>query len=178
MTNLAVSYLLDNYMYRQAYDLLKREDSLSEDAAYLLQVLRDRRDLKLDSSFNQSMVNHFCRTYAFPLHQNDCQEKELLANYLVELEAKSKTGDIIDFCRAVSPLFYRILERLVLQKVPNLYDMVKKGKGTSFDKWLVEELEHSPDPVIQAFYQVNKNQPLVNSDSLVDFVSILDYSEK
>lgn len=178
MTKQAVSYLIDNYMYKQAYDLLQEEEELPADAAYLLRLLADRRELKLASSFNQAQANHFCRTYGFPLHQNENQEKELLANYLVELEAKSKTDDIIDFCRAVSPLFYRILERLVLQEVPNLYEMIKKGKGSSFDKWLVDDLETSQDPAFQSFYQVNKNQPLVTSDSLVDFVSVLSYGEK
>lgn len=175
----AVGYLLDSYMYKQAHNiLLQSSHQLHPDVDYLLRLLAERRELKLELSFEEERVAHFQKQYQLLLHENESLEEELLANYLVELEAKSKTGDIIDFCRAVSPLFYRILERLILQQVPELYTVVKKGKGTAFDKWQIDALKHHPSPVFQAFYQVNKNQPLLTSDSLVDFVSVLDYSEQ
>lgn len=178
MVSQSVAYLIDNYMYRQALQLLAQKETVSEEISFLLTLLAERRELKLTLSFDPSWNQYFIEHYAFALHQNDVQEKELLSNYLVELEAKSKTGDIIDFCRAVSPLFFRVLETLVLQKVPQLYSMVKKGKGTSFDKWLIDDLKVSPNPMFQRFYQINKNQPIVNSDSLVDFIEILDYDNQ
>lgn len=181
MTNLVqpVSYLLDSYMYKQALNILLQEsDVLHPDLIYLLKLLSERRELKLEMSFDEGKVDYFEQAYQFSLHENTTVEEELLANYLVELEAKSKTGDIIDFCRAVSPLFYRLLERLVLQKVPDLYSVVKKGKGISFDKWETDLLKNHSSQVFKDFYRVNKNQQLVTSDSLVDFVSILDYSDE
>lgn len=174
-----VSYLLDSYMYKQVHNILLQEShQLDSDLEFFLTLLSERRELKLEKSFDDNQVRHFEEKYQFNLHENGSLDDELLANYLVELEAKSKTGDIIDFCRAVSPLFYRLLERLVLQKVPNLYSVVKKGKGTSFDKWETDLLRNHQSSVFQEFYAINKNQSLVTSDSLVDFVSVLDYSDE
>ena len=41
------------------------------------------------------------------------REEEQLANYIMDLEAKVKNGNIIDFVRSVSPILYRLFLSLV-----------------------------------------------------------------
>lgn len=167
-----------NYYYKQALDTVKLIKDAPADLSFILQLLSERRELKLDLVFEEDQARKFFARYRFTLSQNKELEKERLANYLLDLEAKVRVGDLIDFCRASSPLIYRIYLALITKKLPDLEEYIHNSKDTSYDKWRLDRIEKSDNACLKAFYKQNKHQPLVNSSSLLSLIECMDYPKE
>lgn len=170
--------MVSTYYYQQALDACRHLSAPSEDLLYCLEMLTQRRQLKLDLVYQSGKMSHFVETYGFHLWENKDLEKERLANYLLDLEAKVRVGDLIDFCRAVSPLIYRIFLAMIEQKIPTIKDYIHNAKDHSYDRWKFDLLQASQDPVFEKFLSTSHHQTIVHSSSLLDMIECLDYPEE
>nr|WP_246201257.1 hypothetical protein [Streptococcus ovuberis] len=103
---------------------------------------------------------------------NQGADEEQIANYLLDLEAKLKKGQIIDFIRAVSPVIYRLFMRLLSSKIPEIKTYILDNKDDRYDVWKKEVLAKSSNPVLRHF----KTGPAVTSNSLAELILLLDFS--
>ena len=75
-------------------------------AVIFQKCLKERRELNVDFAFLHPAENQaILANYGVSLITN-AYEEEQLANYIMDLEAKVKNGNIIDFVRSVSPILY------------------------------------------------------------------------
>ena len=139
-------------------------------------MLKERRELNAAYLFDhQEKLKQLETTYSISLLSN-AYEEELLANYIMDLEAKVKTADIIDFVRAVSPILYRLFLRLAQAKVPDLSDLIHNTKSSQYDTWKFSVMKDSENPFIQSFLS-QKREAKVTSKSLADLIQVTDYSQ-
>ncbi|HGA2468234.1 TPA: hypothetical protein ACGUD5_000692 [Streptococcus agalactiae] len=114
----ALKVLVDQYSYHNAFLLLQKHGPLNSDLLFLLEMMKERRELNIDFLFaHQEQVVILQEKYNIKLLHNP-YDLELLANYIMDLEAKVKNGLIIDFVRSVSPILYRLFMILLAQEVP------------------------------------------------------------
>lgn len=122
-------------------------------------MLKERRELNIEPAFELGST------------MNDRPEEEQLANYLLDLEAKLKKGQIIDFVRAVSPVIYRLFMRLVEEKIPDIRSYILDNKDDRYDVWLRDELATSKHSFLKTF----KPERHVTSNSLSQLILGLDF---
>ena len=107
-----IDILLDVYAYNHAWKIAGQHSDFPAQSRYLLEMLKERRELNVDFAFSHAAENQaILANYDVSIISN-AYEEEQLANYIMDLEAKVKNGNIIDFVRSVSPILYRILQRL------------------------------------------------------------------
>lgn len=171
----AVEELLAIYAYQPAQLLLAGQ--LSPDLELLLTSLVERRELNVTFLYDRlwEMAELHSR-YGLP-SLSKTVEDELLVNYLYDLEAKVKSGQLIDFVRAVSPIIYRLYLRLLTQQVPDLATYIKNARSDQYDRWLFEKMIKSDSLVIQAFIS-RKRDSRVTSSSLLDLLEETSLSDK
>lgn len=171
----AFKELLAIYAYQPAQVLTAGQ--LSPDMALLLASLVERRELNVAFLYDRfgemaELLDH----YGLP-PLSPSMEEELLVNYLYDLEAKVKSGQLIDFVRAVSPIIYRLYLRLLTQQVPDLKNYIKNARNDQYDRWLFDRMTESKDPAIQAFIS-RKRDSRVTSSSLLDVLDLTTVSEE
>lgn len=168
--------LLDLYAYYQAWKMAEQKHILSEEAHFLLEMMKERRELNVAFLFDhESQLRQIEEQHQIRLLLN-AYEEELLANYIMDLEAKVKNADIIDFVRAVSPILYRLFLRLVQQKVADLENYIHDTKSDQYDTWKFGEMKTSSNPYIQAFISERRDSK-VSSRSLADLLLVTDFSQ-
>lgn len=156
--------------------MAERSQLLTEDGLFLLEMLKERRELNVDYLFaNKHQLCQMEEAYQLSLLPN-AYEEELLANYILDLEAKVKNANIIDFVRAVSPILYRLFLRLAQEKVPDLKDYIHDTKSDQYDTWKFELMKSSANPYVQAFLAERRDSK-VTSKSLVDMICLTDFPE-
>lgn len=90
-------------------------------------------ELNVDFAFSHPVENQaILANYGVSLITN-AYEEEQLANYSMDLEAKVKNGNTIDFIRSVSPIPYRLFQRLAKREVPNLENYCHDAKSDQYD---------------------------------------------
>lgn len=104
-----ISILLEVYAYSHAYKIARTLPDFSPKVLYLLELLKERRELNVAYAFQHRAENRLIEDrHQVKLLLNEAQEEEQIANYLLDLAAKVKNGEIIDFVRSVSPVLYRL----------------------------------------------------------------------
>ncbi|MGT2929568.1 LytR family transcriptional regulator [Streptococcus dentasini] len=176
MTNLvkeSLEILLNHYDYASAYGIIKSQP-INQDAKRLIYLMKRRRQLALDELYQKDIQQDLKKRYHFDLVTNQ-PEEELLSNYIMDLQAKVKTEDIIDFVRAVSPIIYRLFMRLISREIPDVSDYMINAKGIQYDTWKFEEMSRSGDSVLMTFADI-WHDPRVTSKSLQVLIEHLPIS--
>ncbi|WP_019323991.1 hypothetical protein [Streptococcus mutans] len=168
-----LTILLDVYAYYQAYQIVKASQFFSDDIIFLLELLKERRELNVDFLFqNQVHLQELELTYHISLLDN-AYEEELLANYIMDLEAKLRNDHIIDFVRSVSPILYRLLMRLMQSQVADINDYIYDAKNDQYDTWKFDKMHDSANPFVQNFVAKGRDSK-ITSRSLADFIQLTD----
>lgn len=147
------------YEYEAAYQFVEKFQQAPRDLLELLHMLKERRELNIKEALEMGYV------------LNEDPERELLANYLLDLEVKLKKAQIIDFVRAVSPIIYRLFFRLIYRKIPDIDRYIQDYKDHQYDTWRREVLSQSDVEILRQF----KPERNVTSDSLTNLIQLLDY---
>ncbi|MGT2637933.1 LytR family transcriptional regulator [Streptococcus ratti] len=165
--------LLNVYAYHHAYQIVKASREFSDDIIFLLELLKERRELNVDFLFeNRQRLKELEATYQISLLDN-AYEEELLANYIMDLEAKLRNDNIIDFVRSVSPILYRLFMRLLNSQVPNIDAYIYNAKNDQYDVWKFDKMHSSSNSFVQCFVAKGRDSK-VTSKSLVDFIELTD----
>lgn len=126
--------LLEVYAYNDAFRVAKSIPQFPLDALFLIELLKERRELNLDFlSQHAKEVADIASQYGISLQVNDSIEEEQLANYIYDLEIKVKNGEIIDFVRSVSPILYRLFLRLIRKQIPNFDHYIRDAKNDQYE---------------------------------------------
>ncbi len=168
-----IDILLDVYAYNHAWKIAEQHTDFPAQSRYLLEMLKERRELNVDFAFSHQAENQAIQSkYNFSLIIN-AREEEQLANYIMDLEAKIKNGNIIDFVRSVSPILYRLFYRLAKREVPNLENYIHDAKNDQYDTWLFTKMKQSDYAIFQKYLQIRRDGK-VTSKTLAEF---LQYSQ-
>ena len=172
-----LNILLNVYAYHHAYQIVKASCEFSTDIIFLLELLKERRELNVNFLFeNCARLKELENTYQISLLDN-AYEEELLANYIMDLEAKLRNDNIIDFVRSVSPILYRLFMRLLTSQVPNIDAYIYDAKNDQYDIWEFDKMHRSSNPLVQRFVAKGRDSK-VTSKSLVDFIELTDLPEE
>lgn len=166
--------LINHYDYASAYGLLEQQQ-IAPDAKKLIYLMKKRRQLDIEEIYEPATLKYFQETYRFQLAVNP-KDEEQLANYIMDLQAKVMTEDIIDFVRAVSPIIYRLFMRLIAGKIPDIQDYAANSKDAQYDMWRFSKMEESPQQVLIDFSKT-WHDPRVTSRSLVALIALLPISD-
>lgn len=162
-----IAVLLDLYAYHHLSEMI--DNNMSEELTFLLHSLIERRELNIAYLFEHEKERKRCEIYfGRPLVCNH-YDKELLANYIYDLEAKLRNGKIIDFVRAVSPILYRLFLEILEEYIPELQDYIHNAKSSQYDTWNFAQMHASDNEVILA-YVAEKRDPRVTSNSLSELI--------
>lgn len=166
----ALESLLSTYAYRQALLLATAVD---EEARFLLTTLVERRELNVAFLYEHSgKIAELSERFDLPPLAPRPEDEQLL-NYLYDLEAKVRTGQLIDFVRAVSPMIYRLYLRLLKQLIPDLDTYIHNAKSDQYDRWRFNKMKQSTHPAITAFIS-RRRDSRVTSSSLVELIMETD----
>lgn len=147
-----LSVLVGNYSYYNALQLARAFDHSSKELHFLLELMKERRELNVDFIFaHEQQVQSIEDKYQIRLVSNDL-ENERLANYIMDLEAKVRNGNIIDFVRAVSPILYRLFLAILKEEVPDIESYIKNSKNAKYDKWERKLIDKSDDPKLKVIF--------------------------
>ncbi len=95
--------------------------------------------------------------------------------FLMLCKLKIEKKEYADFLRSVSPLFFAILERIVIKKLQfNLEDFYKTKKGingTLFKSWDIEGMKTQPGLLDAIGLQKDGKDPVVTSAHLVNYIN-------
>lgn len=162
-----ITVLLDLYAYHHLSELLGNE--VNDNIAFLLSSLKERRELNIAFLFDREEERKRCEAYFnYELLAND-YDKELLANYIFDLEAKLRNDKVIDFVRAVSPILYRLFLTVLSEQVPELEKYIHNAKSSRYDTWNFHKMHASDNPTIKS-YVSKKRDARVTSSSLSELI--------
>lgn len=172
-TQQSVGILLDIYAYGPAWKIAEREANLSSMASYLLEMLKERRELNVAFLYSHEEQNKAIEEqYGLKLYLNP-QNEEQIANYIMDLEAKVKNAEIIDFVRSVSPILYRLFFRIAKQTLPELESVILNAKNDQYDTWKFHEMQQLKHPVFQAYVSERRTRN-VTTASLLELLELTD----
>lgn len=177
-----IGILLDVYAYNYAFKIAKEWDDFPQKALYLLELMKERRELNLSFSIeNQRMVNLIEEEAKLKLFLNKSIEDEQIANYILDLEIKIKNGEVIDFVRAVSPILYRLFLRLIKGQIPHFNSYVIDSKNDQYDTWDFTKMHQAGIPLFKEYLSKRQSRN-VTSKSLADLLQLsqlpVDIKEK
>ncbi|TCD46472.1 LytR family transcriptional regulator [Streptococcus sp. X16XC17] len=162
----SIGILLDIYAYGPALKIAEREAKLSSTALYLLEMVKERRELNVAFLYTHEEKNKAIEEqYGLQLYHNEEQEEQI-ANYIMDLEAKVKNAEIIDFVRSVSPILYRLFFRLAKQTLPELESVILNAKNDQYDTWKFHEMAQLKNPVFQAYISERRTRNVTTSSLL------------
>lgn len=152
-----IDILLDVYAYNHAWKIAKQHSDFPAQSRYLLEMLKERRELNVDFAFSHPAENQaILANYGVSLITN-AYEEEQLANYIMDLEAKVKNGNIIDFVRSVSPILYRLFQRLAKREIPNLEKYIHDAKNDQYDTWLFTKMKQSDHAIFHRYLEIRRD---------------------
>ena len=161
------------HAYNHAWKIAEQQRDFPVQSRYLLEMLKERRELNIDFVFSHPVENQAILTkYQFLLIAN-AREEEQLANYIMDLEAKVKNEAIIDFVRSVSPILYRLFYRLAKRDVPNLENYIHDTKNNQYDTWLFTKMKQSDYAIFHKYLEIRRDAK-VNSKALA---KLLQYGQ-
>ncbi|XCY65769.1 LytR family transcriptional regulator [Streptococcus iniae] len=177
-----IGILLDVYAYNYAFKIASEWEDFPQQALYLLELMKERRELNLDFLFeNQRMANLIENETDLKLYLNERIEEEQIANYILDLEIKIKNGDVIDFVRAVSPILYRLFLRLIKSQIPNIDTYIIDAKNDQYDTWDFTKMQEADIPLFKDYLSKRQSRN-VTSKSLADLLQLsqlpVDIKEK
>ncbi|MGT2932820.1 LytR family transcriptional regulator [Streptococcus catagoni] len=165
-----VDILLDVYAYNHALKIAKTIPGFSPTSLYLIELLKERRELNLDFLYQHQKENQAIEAQtAMSLEMNSGVEEEQIANYLLDLEVKVKNGEIIDFVRSVSPILYRLFLRLLRKEIPSFDSYIFDSKNDQYDTWNFEQMKEAGNPIFDRFLS-RKQSRNVTTSSLVELL--------
>lgn len=172
-----VKLLLNLYAYNHLFDILAHDDTISGDLLFILESLKERRELNINFLFDhRELVDYIEAKYQVKMIFHGFED-ELLVNYIYDLEAKIRNGKIIDFVRAVSPIIYRLFEKIVKSKIPHFNAYIINSKNDQYDFWKFHEMSLSTNKAIRDFIS-QKRDIRVTSGSLSELIQYLDISDE
>ncbi len=170
-----IDILTSVYAYNHAYKLAKSSNDCSEDLLFLLKLLEERRELNIDFLFeNSKRVKQIEDTYQVKLLHNR-YDNELLANYIMDLEAKLKNGNIIDFVRSVSPILYRLFMIFLHREISEIEEYIIDSKDDNYDRWRFSKMKKSDNKIVRKFSDTWRDGK-VTSKSLAEFIQLTNVS--
>ncbi|MGT2831949.1 LytR family transcriptional regulator [Streptococcus halotolerans] len=169
-----IAVLLDLYAYHHLSEIL--DDKINAHTYFLLESLKERRELNVAYLFKKEYDRKQCEAYFNHDLVSNPYEKELLANYIFDLEAKLRNGKIIDFVRAVSPILYRLFLEVLEDQVPELDDYIHNAKSSQYDTWNFHKMHASDNKAIIS-YVSQKRDGKVTSSSLSELIQHTDLDE-
>lgn len=171
--NETIGILLYVFAYNHALKIAEMDGRVSAEVHFLLNLMTERRELNVDFiAQNLDRCRKIEKAYQVKLLQENL-EKEQVANYIMDLEAKVRNQNIIDFVRSVSPILYRLFTSLLEAQVPELWTYIHNSKNDQYDTWKFDVLQNSSNPVAQT-YVAQKRDSKVTSQSLVEFLELTD----
>ncbi|MFV8210972.1 LytR family transcriptional regulator [Streptococcus pluranimalium] len=170
-----ISVLLNLYAYHHLSKVL--DQKVSQPLSFLLQSLDERRELNVAFLFEKEADRRACEAHFKRDLVSNPYEKELLANYILDLEAKLRNGKIIDFVRAVSPILYRLFLKLLEDEIPELDSYINNSKSSQYDTWKFHKMHASENATIQA-YVAEKRDGKVTSSSLSELIQLTKLDSK
>ena len=162
-----ITVLLDLYAYHHLSEIL--EQDVDENARFLLRSLRERRELNVAYLVEREDERTRCEAAFECALLTNTYDNELLANYILDLEAKLRNGKVIDFVRAVSPILYRLFLKVLEEQVPDLTSYIYNSKSSRYDTWNFDKMHASSNPIIQT-YVSQKRDGRVTSSSLSELI--------
>lgn len=172
--NETIDILLDVYAYSHAFKVASKMTNLSVDALFLIELLKERRELNLEFLYeHEADTKRIEEKYQLPLFMNEDKLDEQLANYILDLEVKVKNGEIIDFVRSVSPILYRLFLRLVKSQVPNLDTFINDAKNEEYDTWNFDAMYQAHLPLFDNYLSKRQSRN-ITSRSLSDLIQLSD----
>ena len=172
--NETIDILLDVYAYNHAFKIASKMPNLNADALFLIELLKERRELNLEFLYqHESDTKRIEDTYQIPLLMNDDKLDEQLANYILDLEVKVKNGEIIDFVRSVSPILFRLFQRLVKSQIPNLETYINDAKNDEYDTWNFDVMYQAHLPIFDNYLSKRQSRN-ITSRSLTDLIQLSD----
>ncbi|MGT2752191.1 LytR family transcriptional regulator [Streptococcus porcinus] len=169
-----IDILLDVYAYNHAFKIAKEASSINPDSLFLLELLKERRELNLSFIIaNQDRLKKLQAKYQVIFVMNEDLEKEQIANYILDLEVKVKNGDIIDFVRAVSPILYRLFLTLIQKEIPSFDTFINDSKNDQYDTWDFQKMQDANLPIFQAYLSQRQSRN-ITSRSLTDLLILSD----
>ncbi|MDW7798078.1 LytR family transcriptional regulator [Streptococcus canis] len=170
--NQTIDILLDVYAYNHAFRIVKALPNIPKTALYLLEMLKERRELNLAFLSEHAAENRAIEDqYHCSLWLNQSLEDEQIANYILDLEVKVKNGAIIDFVRSVSPILYRLFLRLIASEIPQFRTYVIDSKNDQYDIWDFQAMQEANHDVFKA-YLSHKQSRNVTTKSLADMLTL------
>ncbi|MBT0908356.1 LytR family transcriptional regulator [Streptococcus lutetiensis] len=152
-----IDILLDVYAYNHAWKIAEQHSDFPAQSRYLLEMLKERRELNVDFVFSHAAENQvILANYGVSIISN-AYEEEQLANYIMDLEAKVKNGNIIDFVRSVSPILYRLFQRLAKREIPNLENYIHDAKNDQYDTWLFTKMKQSDYAIFHRYLEIRRD---------------------
>ncbi|MFC3927417.1 LytR family transcriptional regulator [Streptococcus caprae] len=156
------------YAYHQASILAEKMDDLHPDYRNLLQIMKERMELNIQPSLEQTA--HFSETYGLKLAYNP-PDKEQEANYLMVLESQLRNHDILNFVRGVSPIIYRLFMRLAKGEIAELDAYIHDTKDDKYDTWKFEQITPESPQALQDFAK-KWHDPRLTSTSLMELLTL------
>ncbi|EHJ56724.1 hypothetical protein HMPREF9318_00579 [Streptococcus urinalis FB127-CNA-2] len=173
-----IDILLDVYAYHIIHKLISSSTTFSQDVLYLVEMLKERRELNVTFLSEHKEDNkRLEEKYDFDLCVNQTLEEEQIANYIMDLEAKIRTGQTIDFVRSVSPILYRLFMRLAKTQIPNLNYFIEDNKNDQYDTWLFHKMKDNQNRIFQHFLSEKRDRNVTTS-SLLDLIEGLEFSKE
>ncbi|EHI69865.1 CRISPR-associated protein Csm6 [Streptococcus ictaluri 707-05] len=169
---------MDVYAYNHAYKIAKSLPEFPNKALYLIELLKERRELNVSYLFQHNTQNKAIEeAYDINLIMNANPEEEQIANYILDLEVKAKNGDIIDFVRSVSPILYRLFLRLMEKEVPQFKSYIFDAKNDQYDTWNFQAMLDSNLEVFKTYLSQRQSRN-VTTRSLADLLVLSNLSEE
>lgn len=85
------------------------------------------------------------------------------------MEARVKSGNIIDFARSVSPILYRLFRHLVKREILNLENYIHGAKNNQYDVWLFTEVRQSDYTIFHRYLEIHRDNR-VTSKTLAELL--------
>lgn len=167
-----IDILLDAYAYNHAFKIAQTLSDFPKPALYLLEMLKERRELNLNFlSEHQAENQTIEKNYGLSVWLNQTLEEEQIANYILDLEVKVKNGAIIDFVRSVSPILYRLFLRLIEAEIPNIKRYIFDTKNDQYDTWHFQAMLESEHEVFKTYLSQRQSRN-VTTKSLADLLAL------
>ncbi|KGR73410.1 LytR family transcriptional regulator [Streptococcus phocae subsp. salmonis] len=173
-----IDILLDVYAYNHAYKISKDLPDFPPKALYLIEALKERRELNVTFLFErQEQSRSIEEEYQVNLLLNEVKADEQIANYLLDLEVKVKNGEIIDFVRSVSPLLYRLFLRLIKGQITSFETYVHDSKNDRYDTWNFPAMTQANNPIFNAYLSKRQSR-YVTTGSLAELLVLSDLPQE
>ena len=160
--------MIDSYHYSSAFDLASASKELfNEKQKNILQLAKYREDLKTKKA---KELEKILNIKILPIIPNDKSFE-----FLLYLKVKYKRGELIEFCRAVSPLFTE-MGKIILAKYFGLIpdDYIDESSGKFKKKGNISKIVFIPDNI----FKNEKEKPFIATQNLLELMILANDQNK